>query len=433
VTDTPIQLIGLQGEPIGTLRVGAFALIATAEETARIRNLTKRTALSIVLRENLKGIGFRVEERELSAAVESLDKVRRGERLLVIQIHNPLQDIHQANGISYDKNGHDEREITNPMVAMLDTQKAFTFFEVERVYPNDTARCWYERLVGLEDHKARLLIELEMLLYPERLEEWSKRFHDGQTLLLCELYRNRVPLILLEGDVGTGKTALAETIGDALARRIGGNTQVHLLKINTQVRGTGQVGEMSDLIVQAFTQAEARAKTLGGAPVLLLLDEADALAVSRETQQMHHEDKAGLNTLLQRLDNLRLAHLPIAALFITNRPEALDSAIRRRAALDLHFERPGDQVRAQIILSSVPELRIEEEMIAELVRLTGPDEPKNKKIPFTSSDITDRLLCAALRRAYIERRALEVNDLLEQARLLEPTPATLRSITNTHE
>ncbi len=40
---------------------------------------------------------------------------------------------------------------------------------------------------------------------------------------------------------------------------------------------------MSDLIVQAFVQAEARARALRADPVLLLLDEADALAVSRET------------------------------------------------------------------------------------------------------------------------------------------------------
>ena len=91
-----------------------------------------------------------------------------------------------------------------------------------------------------------------MLLYPERLEAWSRKHHGRHVLHICELQRNRVPLILLEGDVGTGKTALAETIGDALARQAGGKKHVHLLKVNTQVRGTGQVGEMSDLIVQAF-------------------------------------------------------------------------------------------------------------------------------------------------------------------------------------
>ncbi len=90
---------------------------------------------------------------------------------------------------------------------------------------------------------------------------------------------------------------------------------------------------------------------------------------------MHHEDKAGLNTLLQRLDNLRLTRLPIAALFITNRPDALDPAVRRRAALDLHFERPGDGIRAHIILTSIPELKPGRTEIAELVRLTSTGDP----------------------------------------------------------
>lgn len=137
---------------------------------------------------------------------------------------------------------------------------------------------------------------------------------------------------------------------------------------------------------------------------------------------MHHEDKAGLNTLLQRLDKLRLTRLPIAALFITNRPEALDPAIRRRAALDLHFARPGDAARAKIFLTSVPELRFGEAEVVELVRLTGSNEPKNKRVPFTASDRTDRLLPAALRRAYSERRALEIRDLIEQAQSIGPTP-----------
>jgi hypothetical protein len=32
---------------------------------------------------------------------------------------------------------------------------------------------------------------------------------------------------------------------------------------------------------------------------------------------MHHEDKAGMNTLLQRIDNLRLTKRRIAVIFIT--------------------------------------------------------------------------------------------------------------------
>ncbi len=422
MTDTPLQLVSLLGQPIGTLRIGVLALVAKAEEVARSRRLAKRTALPLVLREYLEGAGYEIGEAELDAAVGILERVRRGESLPAIQIRVRSGIDPKNDGLANGNGQYHTEEKSDLMITTLDSPNMIAFFEAERVYPDISAQRWYERLVGLDDHKARLLIELEMLLYPERLEQWSKRCHGGQVLRICDLYRNRVPLILLEGDVGTGKTALAETIGDALARQIGEGRQVHMLKINTQVRGTGQVGEMSDLIAQAFAQAEARARALGGDPVLLLLDEADALAVSRETQQMHHEDKAGLNTLLQRLDKLRLTKLPIAALFITNRPEALDPAILRRAALDLHFERPGDTIRAQILLTSVPELRLSEQEVTELVRLTGPGESKNKGLPFTASDLTDRLLPAALRRAYSERRALEVRDLIEQACMLEPTP-----------
>jgi AAA+ superfamily predicted ATPase len=421
MTETMLQIVSSSGQPIGTLRLGALALVNKAEEVARDRCLSKRTALPLMLREYLQSMGYEIGKVELDAAVDGLERVRRGEAVAVIQIR-VCSGIDQKESNLAQANGKNHLEgKSHLMVATLDSTHMIAFFEAERIYPDTAAQHWYERLVGLDDHKAHLLIELEMLLYPERLEEWSKRYHSGQVLQICTLYRNRVPLILLEGDVGTGKTALAETVGDALARRIGNGRQVHMLKINTQVRGTGQVGEMSDLIVQAFAQAEARAKALGGDPVLLLLDEADALAVSRETQQMHHEDKAGLNTLLQRLDKLRLTRLPIAALFITNRPEALDPAIRRRAALDLHFARPGDDIRAQIFRTSVPELRLAEEEVTRLVELTGPDEHKNKGVPFTASDLTDRLLPAALRQAYRQRRALEVRDLIEQAQILEPT------------
>jgi AAA+ superfamily predicted ATPase len=241
-------------------------------------------------------------------------------------------------------------------------------------------------------------------------------------LKACAQYRTRVPLILLEGDVGTGKTALAETVGDAIARQIGAGAHVHLLKINTQVRGTGQVGEMSDLIVQAFHFVLRRAQQRPEEPVLLLLDEADALAASREVQQMHHEDKAGLDTLLQQLDSLRHSQLPIAAMFITNRPDALDPAVRRRAALDLHFQRPADTVRGQLIYSALPELQLDAAVVKKLVALTGADEPKNGKIAFTASDITDRLIPAAIRKAYQNKRALQATDLVEQAREMQPSP-----------
>ena len=170
-----------------------------------------------------------------------------------------------------------------------------------------------------------------------------------------------------------------------------GGHKVHLLKVNTQVRGSGHVGEMTDLIVQAFAQAEHRADTLRGKPLLLLIDEADALAAKRVDQHMHHEDKAGMNTLLQRIDNLRMSNRRIAVIFITNRPDALDPAVHRRAALRLTFDRPNDEVRAAILRQSLPELRLTDKNVQELVRQPVP--PRRRIRASGSRPLTSRTGC----------------------------------------
>jgi AAA+ superfamily predicted ATPase len=421
--EAPIQISGPRGEPFGRLRIGALALVAESEQIARSQNLPKGTALPMMLRHHLEEAGYRVRDSDLAAAVATLEGIRRGVTIAGVHVRVSRIDVGgTAESGAADVHTVEPSKRRSSIVSNTGPTEVISFFEMEHTFPNEHAQMWYERLVGLDDQKERLLLELEMLLFPDRMEEWSRRHHRGNVLRLIELQRNRVPLILFEGDVGTGKTALSETAGDALARRIGKKSRVHLLKVNTQVRGTGQVGEMSDLIVQAFTQAEARARALKDVPVLLLLDEADALAASRDNHQMHHEDKAGLNTLLQRLDNLRLTRLPMVAIFITNRPEALDPAIRRRAALCLYFDRPDDEVRAEIIRTSVPELHMNEEEVHELVNLTGEQVLKNKGVRFTSSDLTDRLLPGALRTAFAEHRALGIADLVSEARRLVPTP-----------
>lgn len=396
--------------PLGRLRT-ALDLVNRSEQEARNRNLSKSSAFRAVLTEAVEEEGFKITDENLTSAVEALDAFRRGKDVSNLQIMVQPIEI-KGNGA----NNHSPKNNHSTTTVPLDN-----FFEIEKNYPDEDARVWYERLKGIDEHKDRLLLELEMMLFPDLVEKWS-RLHHRQILKICELQRNRIPLVIMKGDVGTGKTALAETIGDALARRAGKGAHVQMLKINTQIRGTGLVGEMSDLITQAFTQVEARAASLNGVPVLLLMDEADALASSRETSQMHHEDKAGLNTVLQKLDNLRLSRLPVAVIFITNRPDALDPAVRRRAALDLHFERPNDEARAEIIKDSVPELKLTNAQIEKLIYLTSEKDPKNKKIKFTASDLTDRLLAAAFRRAYNDNRAFTAADLLGKAEIVQSTP-----------
>jgi SpoVK/Ycf46/Vps4 family AAA+-type ATPase len=405
-----LHLTSPEGATLHVLPGTAEQLLAAAEEHARQHRLSKTSYFPVAVREAIQEAGYQVSDAEVRSAMDRLDAVRRGQPVDVVPIRATRRST--TDGLPAS-GGRKERSMPTK------TTPHARFFESERTFPDPHARAWYDRLVGLDDQKRELLLELELLLYPDRLAAWSRAQH-GTQLQACEIMASRAPLVLLEGDVGCGKTVLAETVGDALAERT--DSRVHLLKVNTQVRGTGMVGEMTELIVQAFTQAEHHADSVRGEPVLLLIDEADALAARRTDQHMHHEDKAGLNTLLQRIDGLRLSRRRIAVLFITNRPDALDPAIRRRAALRLTFLRPSDEVRAELFRRSLPELNLPQRTVAELVALTGNGAKHKSPASFTTSDITDRLLPAALRQAYAEKRRLTADDLVQHAKTMLPTP-----------
>ena len=405
-----VVLTDLEGRALSELPQGAEDILAQAENHARTHNLSKRSCFHSSFRQEIEAGGFRVADSELGALMEQLEGLRRGDNIECVSV----RVTESPSGKREQTPARTERDMSSK--SMLNAK----FFETERIYPDPAVRRLYDRLVGIDDHKRRLLLELELLLYPDRLSDWS-RTHHGKVIRGCEIMAHRAPLVLLEGDVGCGKTVLAETIGDPLSERAGG--KVHLLKVNTQVRGTGMVGEMTDLIVQAFTQAETRADALPGTPLLLLIDEADALAAKRTDQHMHHEDKAGLNTLLQRIDGLRLGARRIAVMFITNRPDALDPAIRRRAALRLTFRRPNDEQRAELFRLSIPEIELSAKQLRELVAATGAEAAKKHGVVYTWSDITDRLIPAALRDAYSARRPLAAADIVLHAREMEPTPA----------
>ena len=223
------------------------------------------------------------------------------------------------------------------------------FFERRVSYPDVDAKERLARLVGLDDHKTRLTKILSVLVNPTGLQTWIKKHHAGAEALLDTVLR-RPHLVVLAGDVGAGKSELAETIGDAVARQE--KIDITLFPLSLSTRGQGRVGEMTKLLSSAFEHTVAEAQKLkstnqparGG--VILLVDEADALAQSREAAQMHHEDRAGVNAFIRGVDRLSNSHLPAAVIMCTNRLGALDPAVRRRAADILTFQRPDDFQRS---------------------------------------------------------------------------------------
>ena len=300
---------------------------------------------------------------------------------------------------------------------MIDVQ---ALFERQQVYPNPDAKAQFDRLIGLDDQKDRLRKMLTLLVHPRALTRWGERYHPEAHGLL-ETVLSRPPLVILAGDVGSGKTALAESIGDAVARDA--MIEVTLLPLSLAARGQGRIGEMTQLISAAFdyTVKEANAmvknNVVEGA-VILLVDEADALAHSRATAEMHHEDVSGVNAFIRGIDRLSNRRLPAAVIMCTNRYEALDPAVQRRAAEILRFDRPGEEQRRYVLESKLSELGFEPQDLDALVAATGP----RNGLPygFAYSDLIQRLIPAIVLDAYPEN-SVEPARALTIAEKMEPT------------
>ncbi|WP_338575112.1 ATP-binding protein [Pseudomonas canadensis] len=296
-------------------------------------------------------------------------------------------------------------------------------FEYRVNYPDFEPQGRLAKLVGLDDQKVRLTKILGLLVNSAGLTDWAKKFHPGSEDLLETVLR-RPPLVVLAGDVGSGKTELAETIGDAVARQEKINITLFPLSLST--RGQGRVGEMTQLISAAFDYTIEEAKKLKSSDgrargaVILLIDEADALAQSRENAQMHHEDRAGVNAFIRGIDRIANAQLPAAVIMCTNRLSALDPAVRRRAAEVLSFGRPNDAQRRSVLTRRLARLGIPDIAFDELVRVTGPREAN---IPgFTFSDLTQRLIPSIVLDAY-PSQAINAGRAVRVATEMKPTPA----------
>lgn len=280
----------------------------------------------------------------------------------------------------------------------------------EAKHPNRSAKQLFEALVGIDAHKQRLVDGLVLLLAHKKLEAWAHRHHPKGLPLVASM-QGASPLVLLAGEVGCGKTALATAIGTPLAEAL--DEKVLVLETPSNIRGTGMVGELSNRVTEAFTQARAKVgKGLG----LLVIDEADDLGLSRSERHAHHEDRAGLNVLIKQIDLLSREKTRMAVLMITNRAQAMDPALLRRAALTLEFKRPGP-VERRILFERLLEGSHYKERDLEL--LVGKSE---RDVLFSYSDLTQRVARTALLEALRKNEAFGPQSLLGALESVEPSP-----------
>lgn len=287
-------------------------------------------------------------------------------------------------------------------------------------FPNPYAQERYGALVGLDDLKARIVAEAQVLIDPGGLVEWSKRHHGAVIPAVTDL-QNRAALIVLAGDVGTGKSELAETVGDAIARALG--IPVTLFPLSLTARGRGAVGEMTTLLTRAFdyVRQETGVRDKVGRPTsasILLVDEADAIAQSRSLAQMHHEDRAGVNALIRGIDDLRRDRLPVLTVMCTNRRDAIDPAVQRRAAAIFNFERPNETLRRRVFETFLEGAGLNEAQMIRLVQVSGV--ANGRPYGWTFSDLRQRFLPEVILDAM--PGPLVGDRVVELATNFEPTP-----------
>jgi AAA+ superfamily predicted ATPase len=289
-----------------------------------------------------------------------------------------------------------------------------SIFDSETLLPSEALLRREKTLLGFAARYVRIHDQLRLLLNVSGLNDWNRKHHGGK-LAICDLVAEQYPLVIFHGDVGTGKTAIAECIANKLVAETRSEDSI-LFKLSNRVRGSGMVGEMGTLIAEAFrkvTQSAGKSRR-----AILIIDEGDSLGASRAQDHSHHEDKVAVNTLIQGIDDLRQYGGRIVVILCTNRLSALDAALRRRAAIIEEFRRPSDDERRQLFQMDLAGLKLPSAQITELVSATGAH---GSNPPWTYSDIRTRLYPAALAQAY-PQEPLRFEHLRSVATTLHASP-----------
>merc|ERR1740121_1617328 len=140
--------------------------------------------------------------------------------------------------------------------------------------------------------------------------------------------------VLLHGPPGSGKTKLAHALA--------GTTGVPFFKVAATEIVSGMSGESEAKIRNLFQAA------MSAAPALLFLDEVDAITPKRDSAGREMERRI-VAQMLTCMDDLRNTNVMV--LGATNRPDALDPALRRAGRFDREISMgiPDEAARVRIL------------------------------------------------------------------------------------
>jgi hypothetical protein len=277
----------------------------------------------------------------------------------------------------------------------------------------------YNSLIGTE--KEIVLAEAASLLTSmDRMQEWGMRHYNHLPPVL-RIAANKPPVIVFGGDPGTGKTALATSLGAPLSRLL--KEKVHFRQMSLAIRGMGFQGRASSMVTAFFKYAKEEYIKLRE-PLLLFFDEAESIVGSREQTSDDSgawEDVAIVNAVINGIDDLHKgAYARVIVIFATNIVGRMDAALLRRCYYH-RFERPDAQVRRALFNSSLQGLGLDNAALELLVEATQPRETNGNEIAFTHSDIVELIIVRAVGIAIQSDKPVTIDLLLDCCKKAVPT------------
>jgi len=200
---------------------------------------------------------------------------------------------------------------TTPANAVVITERTQVEYKEEAVEEIEEERIptiSYEDIGGLEDEikKIREMVELP-LKHPEIFQKLGIEPPKG---------------VLLHGPPGTGKTMLAKAVAS--------ETESNFLIINGPEIMGKFYGQSEENLRKKFEEAEQNA------PSIIFIDEIDAIAAKRE--EVHGEvERRVVAQLLALMDGIK-SRGKVVVIAASNRPDALDPALRRPGRFDREIE-----------------------------------------------------------------------------------------------
>ena len=234
-----------------------------------------------------------IDERYLADALESVP-VTKGDNIMIPYFGGRL--TFQVVGVS-------------PVAdAALITQRTVFVISEKGEALRGVPQVTYEDIGGLRDEiqKVREMIELP-LRHPEIFEKLGVEAPKG---------------ILLYGPPGTGKTLLAKAVAT--------ESNAHFIPISGPEIMSKFYGESEARLREIFKEAKEKA------PTIIFIDEIDSIAPKREEVTGEVERRV-VSQLLSLMDGLE-ARGKVIVIAATNRPNAIDPALRRPGRFDREIE-----------------------------------------------------------------------------------------------